>query len=167
MGRYYRGDINGKFWFGIQSSDDAACTGVNPEYRCEYYGCGCYVDLGEDLTDDSYCESCYTSVSEHRENTQAGQTWFLRELCFYFSRDDLPSVSMEKQRLEVSVGHFMTGYTITGDTESGFEYEYTIPEEYNKVVTPDEREEIARLCLVNLIAHCIDEKGECRFEADT
>lgn len=23
MGRYYRGDIEGKFWFGVQSSDDA------------------------------------------------------------------------------------------------------------------------------------------------
>ena len=23
MGRYYNGDIKGKFWFGVQSSDDA------------------------------------------------------------------------------------------------------------------------------------------------
>ena len=23
MGRYYQGDIEGKFWFGVQSSDDA------------------------------------------------------------------------------------------------------------------------------------------------
>lgn len=28
MGRYYNGDIEGKFWFGIQSSDDAEFFGA-------------------------------------------------------------------------------------------------------------------------------------------
>ena len=28
MGRYYNGDINGKFWFGVQSSDDAEQFGA-------------------------------------------------------------------------------------------------------------------------------------------
>jgi hypothetical protein len=28
MGRYYTGDIDGKFWFGVQSSDDADFFGV-------------------------------------------------------------------------------------------------------------------------------------------
>ncbi len=39
MGRYYRGDINGKFWFGIQDSDDAdffGSTGEAPS-TLEYY----------------------------------------------------------------------------------------------------------------------------------
>jgi hypothetical protein len=27
MGRYYSGDIEGKFWFGIQDSDDASFFG--------------------------------------------------------------------------------------------------------------------------------------------
>ena len=27
MGRYYSGDIEGKFWFGVQSSDDASFFG--------------------------------------------------------------------------------------------------------------------------------------------
>lgn len=39
MGRYYEGDIEGKFWFGIQSSDDAdffGQQGFQPEYL-EYY----------------------------------------------------------------------------------------------------------------------------------
>ena len=34
MGRYYNGDINGKLWFAIQSSDDAdffGCVGERPE----------------------------------------------------------------------------------------------------------------------------------------
>lgn len=35
MGRYYNGDIDGKFWFGVQSSDDAdffGSTGYEPNY---------------------------------------------------------------------------------------------------------------------------------------
>lgn len=38
MGRYYNGDIDGKFWFGTQSSDDAdffGVTGYQPN-RLEY-----------------------------------------------------------------------------------------------------------------------------------
>ena len=31
MGRYYTGDINGKFWFAVQSSDDANFFGVHGE----------------------------------------------------------------------------------------------------------------------------------------
>jgi hypothetical protein len=38
MGRYYSGDIDGKFWFGVQASDDADFFGVtgSPSY-IEYY----------------------------------------------------------------------------------------------------------------------------------
>ena len=31
MGRYYSGDIEGKFWFGVQSSDDASNFGGSEE----------------------------------------------------------------------------------------------------------------------------------------
>jgi hypothetical protein len=31
MGRYYSGDIEGKFWFGVQSSDDASNFGGTEE----------------------------------------------------------------------------------------------------------------------------------------
>jgi hypothetical protein len=31
MGRYYTGDIEGKFWFAIQSSDDASFFGGSDE----------------------------------------------------------------------------------------------------------------------------------------
>lgn len=32
MGRYYNGDIEGKFWFGIQSSADGEFFGATPDY---------------------------------------------------------------------------------------------------------------------------------------
>lgn len=40
MGRYYTGDIEGKFWFALQSSDCAnrfGKTGVTPSYLEYYY----------------------------------------------------------------------------------------------------------------------------------
>ena len=38
MGRYYDGDIHGKFWFAVQSSDDADFFGVQGEPRfLSYY----------------------------------------------------------------------------------------------------------------------------------
>ena len=38
MGRYYNGDIEGKFWFGVQSSTDADYFGVEGDARfLNYY----------------------------------------------------------------------------------------------------------------------------------
>lgn len=38
MGRYYSGDIEGKFWFGVQSSHDADFFGVEGEaHHISYY----------------------------------------------------------------------------------------------------------------------------------
>jgi NAD-specific glutamate dehydrogenase len=40
MGRYYNGDINGKFWFGVQNSDCAdrfGVVGVQPETLYYYF----------------------------------------------------------------------------------------------------------------------------------
>ena len=40
MGRYYSGDIDGKFWFALQSSDAAdrfGVTGTQPNYLHYYF----------------------------------------------------------------------------------------------------------------------------------
>ena len=40
MGRYYSGDIEGKFWFGVQSSNAAdrfGAEGFRPEELCYYF----------------------------------------------------------------------------------------------------------------------------------
>jgi len=36
MGRYYNGDINGKFWFGVQSSDAASRFSASAECERSY-----------------------------------------------------------------------------------------------------------------------------------
>ena len=37
MGRYYKGDIEGKFWYGVQSSDDACFFGARESTIVSYY----------------------------------------------------------------------------------------------------------------------------------
>ena len=41
MGRYYFGQISGKFWFGFQNSDDASYFGVNYKHVRNFYVCCC------------------------------------------------------------------------------------------------------------------------------
>ena len=55
MGRYYWGDIEGKFWFGVQSSSDVENL-INITAQpgnMIWHGCGCVVDF-----DQKYNEYC-------------------------------------------------------------------------------------------------------------
>lgn len=72
MGRYYQGDINGKFWFGVQSSDDANNFGgaeielqdeeTDDIMELEYFF------TKEDLeTIDEGIQTCITDLGEHKK----------------------------------------------------------------------------------------------------
>jgi len=65
MGRYYDGDIHGKFWFGVQCSDDIINL-VKAE-ACMYYNwhvCNCVAEIEH----QTYCKDCYESKEEHIED---------------------------------------------------------------------------------------------------
>ena len=52
MGRYYSGDIEGKFWFAVQNSDAAdrfGVTGVEPSELYYYFDRGNLDDVEEEL----------------------------------------------------------------------------------------------------------------------
>lgn len=61
MGRYYNGDIEGKFWFGVQSSTDADFFGVtgSPSY-IEYY-----FDLEDQTKVKSGIEKCESNLGKN------------------------------------------------------------------------------------------------------
>lgn len=64
MGRFYSGDINGKFWFGIQSSYDISnLLDIEPNVVLEWYGCRCTLH-DDNNEDDKYCFDCFTSEKE-------------------------------------------------------------------------------------------------------
>lgn len=66
MGRYYFGDIAGKYWFAIQPSDCMVQYGASITNCYEYKGCGCQVEPYENF--NSYCSECYNSFEEHKED---------------------------------------------------------------------------------------------------
>lgn len=64
MGRYYSGDIEGKFWFGIQSSNDASFFGgeeIEPNYLDYYFS-------KDDLPDiEKGVKKCQQELGENKE----------------------------------------------------------------------------------------------------
>lgn len=64
MGRYYDGDISGKFWFGIQSSDDAdyfGVEGVQPSYLEYEFGTDGLPEIERGI------KECYAHLSQNKE----------------------------------------------------------------------------------------------------
>jgi hypothetical protein len=73
MGRYYDGDIEGKFWFAVQSSDDAAFFGGNDEevededtkhvYAIQYF-----FDKEDMESIDDGLKTCRVKMEPHQES---------------------------------------------------------------------------------------------------
>ena len=64
MGRFYDGDIQGKFWFGIQDSSDIEnLITITPQVYYAWKCCHCFAEI--DSSD--YCKDCHESKDEHIE----------------------------------------------------------------------------------------------------
>lgn len=64
MGRFYNGDIEGKFWFGVQDSNDIenlVTTKSNTYYSWKVCNCVAEIDY------QTYCNCCYETKEEHVE----------------------------------------------------------------------------------------------------
>jgi hypothetical protein len=64
MGRWYSGNIHGKYWFGVQDSDAMENYGAvlqSPDFQ--YKICGCCCDCEPQEKD--YCEGCFNSYEDH------------------------------------------------------------------------------------------------------
>ena len=73
MGRYYNGDINGKFWFGVQSSDCANRFGVvgsQPETLYYYFN-----------------ESDLQSVQDELKEIEQSMGDYLKQLKDFFTKN--------------------------------------------------------------------------------
>ena len=84
MGRYYHGDINGKFQFAVQSSADADFFGVKG-YQPEHFF---YNFEKDDLANvEKGIEDCKKELRDYREKMDK----FFKNKD-YFNRDDLQEV---------------------------------------------------------------------------
>ena len=67
MGRYYHGDIEGKFWFAVQSSNDADFFGVEGEAsHVNYYYHEDHLDQVKEGIKD--CKSSLGEYKKHLDN---------------------------------------------------------------------------------------------------
>lgn len=175
MGRYYSGDIEGKFWFGTQDSDDATNFGVDPIVQYDYHGCQCCAS--DDVTEDEeanaqlFCSSCYESLEDHLEKTEVDRdddkTYYEgNEIYYDFQESSLPTLKKEIKKLEKKVGKYMEPFMIVDKTieYGGVQYEYSVPEGVK--LKTGELELIVRLCLGKQILFCIEKYGKCRFHAE-
>ena len=169
MGRYYTGQIEGKFWFAIQDSFDASHFGREPEEIYTFYACSCNVspDIGEP-DETTYCEDCFESFEGHIEEMKKNEeddikTWYVSEseIKYNFEESDLDRVKLKVCELEEIVGHYMDSYKIEeADTE--VLYSYDVPDDAPKSLLPL----IAKLCLGKQIEYCLEKKGSCSFHAE-
>lgn len=123
MGRYYNGDIEGKFWFGVQSSNDADYFGVE------------------------------------------GHSVFM---AYYFEKEDATTVLKGISECKKILGKNKQKLDDFFKDRESYDWEQLMP--ILKTSTEGKVRDIlkwyARLELGGQIYACIQEKGECNFEAE-
>ena len=183
MGRYYNGQISGKFWVGVQSSNDATYFGVSHTDIVQYHVCGCELDRqyiehiidGKDTSihvngDGLFCKDCFESYDEHKQaiidddNDFDTNTWFLadNEIYYQFEITDIDGVKSQIQILEGLIGQHMESYSIKDDEHDEITYDYTCPANLSR----HELMQVARLCLGKQILYCLEKHGQCYFSAE-
>lgn len=104
MGRFYSGDIEGKFWFGVQSSDDADYFGVEgepvyweeePSEDDEPYSLG-YGFTTENLgTINEGINTCLEVMGEYKEKIDK----FFEERTGYNNEDLVKEFELSEERV--------------------------------------------------------------------
>jgi hypothetical protein len=95
MGRFYHGDIEGKFWFAIQSSDDASFFGGNEEEDEENRELNYFFGKDDIEGIDDGLETCIENMGICREDLDA---FFEREDGW---NDDMVSTAIGVDKKEV------------------------------------------------------------------
>ena len=171
MGRFYNGDICGKFWFGIQSSDDAESFGVDPYLEYTFFGCGC--GATEYSNDEKpYCKYDYTSFEDQMDKTKEDRSYYededknrtfyqSEEVRYEFSKNDLSTLNETLNTLENNYAKFIDQYKIKDNYD---EISYCM-----KTINNPSNEDlvyVAQLCLGRQIKYCLEKKGQCCFFAE-
>lgn len=142
MGRYYSGDIEGKFWFGVQSSDDAKHFGG--------------IEVNEiDEESEEVCGLRYSFGSKDLEDINTGILECIRVL-----GDNLGNLG--DYFSEGGKGYL--GYNpveMCKDFGLPTEGSHAVGKEYRAMM-----EWYARYLLGIRIRDCVVEKGKCEFDCE-
>jgi hypothetical protein len=172
MGRYYFGDIKGKFWFGIQSSDDAVNLGGNmSDNLMLYFPCNCQLVCGK-----NFCDDCFDSFNDAFEEAKnqgfidENASKELEDVLLYesnyidmkFEGHQLVEIQGHIEELHNKIGNHIKNFTM--NKEEDYEYDIELANEDN--IEKKDLELIARWCIAKQIEQCIIDKGECEFECE-
>ena len=139
MGRYYTGDIEGKFWFGVQSSDDA-----------NHFG-GSEIEIQDDETQEVY-ELEYHFTKEDLGVINSGL-----ENC----KEEIGKERLQK--VEAYFGPGGNGENGYNPTEMAKEFGFTDSKDSEYIYM---MELYARIGLGEKIKKCVEDNGECHFSAE-
>jgi hypothetical protein len=91
MGRFYSGDIEGKFWFGVQDSNDIEnLVNITPNIEYAWKACNCFAEID----DEEYCNCCYETKEDHiNDAIEQGE---YEEKCLYYE-DGSIGYSLDKE----------------------------------------------------------------------
>jgi hypothetical protein len=189
MGRYYHGDIEGKFWFGVQSSYDADFFGV--EHKKVYNRkCGCLYSEKDECCCVVEHEHVFSSKNTNEDKKEAIQ--FCPEDCdktedentidlesyssieYYFEKEHIPLIrkGIEKCKYKLRTNKYDMDYKPKLDEFfDDLVYGYTTEMISEKLHINEEDvykilKWYARLMIGMQILFCIQEKGKCSFECD-
>tara|TARA_R110002020_G_scaffold149204_2_gene325390 strand:+ start:288 stop:674 length:387 start_codon:yes stop_codon:yes gene_type:complete len=127
MGRYYNGDIEGKFWFGVQSSTDADYFGVQGHTSHLNY----YFQESDKEAVKKGISDCERYLNSYNKNYKKKLDDFFDKAETYNNEKLMPILGTSSEK---DIKRILEWY--------------------------------ARLLLGEEILKCIEEKGECSFEAE-
>ena len=183
MGRYYYGNITGKFWFAVQSSSPMKQFGaVELKSRIEYLvcGCGCEFD-GDAPSDNAYCSECYESHEQHlaevveqEADDEITETWRANEGCgeWEFAREDfeLNGIAFINQHQELFDKYINKITFDEEDMNYEYELEWRIGDDGKDIERLiGESVILADLCMLKQIQKFFDENPDddiCEWNAE-
>ncbi len=180
MGRYYYGTITGKFWFGIQLSNDASHfkpSDYTPTQNYSYFSCGCYV---EDIN-ELYCTNCFSDYSSHlnmldecdlqvvktdTDNKNYILAYSNNYVNYVFDKTELNNIKDKLNELQYEIGEeIITKLNYTIDIEN--QYEYTINDYILMNINDETKKELlARWCLGKQIETALINEDICNFDCE-
>ena len=172
MGRHYHGHINGKFWFGCQSSGAMKDYGAEeqpPNFQYHVCGCSCEFTVPDEK---DYCKDCYDSYEDHikeaREDYDELTECFEEDVSCIdwlyerdtFERQGLPFIQEHEELFNKYIE------SITFDWRIAYDIKW-VKEEYS-CGRHDDDKILADLCMLKQIQHFFQREDDdtCLWEAE-
>lgn len=153
MGRFYFGQIAGKFWVGVQDSNDASSFGVEPEFKDHYcYTCGCEGFEAHSHEADEYdgeCEDCNCDFVETVETNEDEFDYYFDYSNVEYIQEVLDDIKLKIPDIEIP----------TFNKDDSYEYDVSWVKDELSVLK-------ARWYLGQQILACIADEGECSFTCE-